>query len=154
MKKKHSPIGKTYNLTNKYENLNFRFTTVDFRNLKSFQLEVRFWLEKSPERNTRKEIDNLFRECKRTLYLQSGGFFNIDKIISIQDVPHDLTTSSGKVFCSFEFTLFPTIKFEKDIDIVLQATSLTDRIFTNVFKDKDFITKSRIEKEERTLVQL
>ena len=138
-------MGKTYVLTHTYPNIKCQFTTVDYRNLKSFQLEIRFWLEKSPERNTRKEIDRAFRECKRTLFLQSGGFYNIDRIISIQDTPEDLRTSSPKVFCLFEFTLFPTVKFENDIHIVSLATSLTDRIFTNTFEGKDFISKSRSE---------
>ena len=144
MKKGQKLTGKTYTLTNTYPNVSFLASTVNFKELKSIQIETRFWIEKDEAVDTKKLITNTFRECKRTLF-QKGGFYDVDKIISIADYPNDLTTKTSKVFIMFEFTIFPTIKFEDDTQIVMLLTELVDEMYKKAFEGKQNILKSKRE---------
>lgn len=136
-------VGKIYKLASQYPNVKFEVSTVNTQPLKALTLETRFWYEKTTEKNTKVQLDNLFRECKKTLWFKSEGIYDIDKIISIKEVPFDLESKTEKVFALFEFTLFPTRKFTNDIEISMEMGKIVDNLYQEVFEGKDYLTKSK-----------
>jgi len=99
--KRGKGIGRIYKLATQYPNVKFEVSTVNTQPLKSLQLETRFWYEKTSEKNTKVQLDTLFRECKKTLWFKSEGIYDIDKIISIKEIPFDLESKTEKVFAIF-----------------------------------------------------
>jgi hypothetical protein len=136
-------IGKIYKLATQYPNVKFEVSTVNTQPLKSLQLETRFWYEKTSEKNTKVQLDTLFRECKKTLWFKSEGIYDIDKIISIKEIPFDLESKTEKVFAIFEFTLFPTKKFNNDIEISMEMSKIVDNLYQDVFEGREDLTRSK-----------
>ena len=141
--KRGAGVGRIYKLASQYPNVKFEVSTVNTKPLKALTLETRFWYEKSTERNTKTELNNLFRNCKKTLWFKSEGIYDIDKIISVNDTPFDLEAKSEKVFILYEFTLFPTRKFTNDIEISMEMGKIVDNLYQDVFEGKDYLTKSK-----------
>lgn len=135
--------GKIYKLATQYPNVKFEVSTVNTQPLKSLQLETRFWYEKTSEKNTKVQLDTLFRECKKTLWFKSEGIYDIDKIISIKEIPSDLESKTEKVFAIFEFTLFPTKKFNNDIEISMEMSKIVDNLYQDVFEGREDLTRSK-----------
>lgn len=136
-------IGKIYKLATQYPNVKFEVSTVNTQPLKSLQLETRFWYEKTSEKNTKVQLDTLFRECKKTLWFKSEGIYDIDKIISIKEIPIDLESKTDKVFALFEFTLFPTKKFNNDIEISMEMSKIVDNLYQDVFEGREDLSRSK-----------
>ena len=136
-------IGRIYKLATQYPNVKFEVSTVNTQPLKSLQLETRFWYEKTSEKNTKVQLDTLFRECKKTLWFKSEGIYDIDKIISIKEIPFDLESKTEKVFAIFEFTLFPTKKFNNDIEISIEMSKIVDNLYQDVFEGREDLTRSK-----------
>jgi hypothetical protein len=143
MQKGKKVLGKTYALLNKYENVKIQASTINFVNLKSINIDVKFWIDKVGGEETKKQIDKIFKDCKRTFTFESGGFYHTDKVISIANYPDDLSSKTNKAFVLLEFTIFPNIYFKDDMHLIFLLSELGDRIFNNVFKDKDNITISK-----------
>ena len=135
--------GKIYKLATQYPNVKFEVSTVNRQPLKSLQLETRFWYEKTSEKNTKVQLDTLFRECKKTLWFKSEGIYDIDKIISIKEIPFDLESKIEKVFAIFEFTLFPKKKFNNDIEISMEMSKIVDNLYQDVFEGREDLTRSK-----------
>lgn len=112
--------GRLYKLNSTYPNVKFEVSTVNQKPLKTITLESRFWYKKSEGKDTKKEIDTIFKNCKRTLFYNSNGFYDVDKIIHIQDVPLDMTTSTQNIFCLFEFTLFVSTEDKSELNIIME----------------------------------
>lgn len=146
MIKGKSAEGRTFNLLSTYDNVAFKATTIRYNPLKTLTLEVRFWYDKTDVENPKKELETMFREVKRTLFYRSGDFYDVDKLISIADWPKALTLETPKAFVMFEFTLFPTKKFESDFEISELMTLLCARIHQDTFRDRDNVSKSKREK--------
>lgn len=136
-------IGRLYKLDTKYPNVKFEVTTVNQNPLKSLTLETRFWYEKTDELDSRSELNKLFRKCKRTLFNESNNFYDVDKIIHIQDIPNDLSQKTSKVFCLFEFTLFVNKKDLTEMEVTLESNRITKCLYEDVFKGQDSITCSK-----------
>lgn len=136
-------IGKNYRLTSDYPNVKFHVSTVSTEPLKSLTLETRFWFEKKKGKDTQVELDNLFRESKRTLWSKNKGVYDNKKIISIKDIPNDLVSTTKKVFIIFEFTLFVTKKFTKDIEVCMEMSRLVDNLYQDVFESREDLSKSK-----------
>lgn len=135
--------GRLYKLNSKYPNVKFEVSTVNQKPLKSLTLETRFWYEKTEGHDPKKELDTLFRNCKRTLFYNSEGFYDVDKLISIQDIPLDLTTSTKKIFSLFEFTLFISTEDKSEINITMESTRIVDKLFKDVFVGREDISCSK-----------
>lgn len=146
MTKGKSAEGRTYNLLTQYDNVAFKATTIRHTPLKTLTLEVRFWYDKTGIENPQKDLETMFREVKRTLFYRGGGFYDVDKLISIADWPKALSLDTPKAFVMFEFTLFPTRKFESDLEISELMTALCARIHQDTFRDRDYVNKSKREK--------
>jgi hypothetical protein len=141
--KRGKGIGRVYKLQNSYSNVKFEVSTVSTDPLKSLQLETRFWFEKDSDLDTKKELEQIFRSCKQTLFFEGGDWYDVDKLIFIKDIPQDVTTSAAKTFALFEFTLFPTVKFDNDIQVSIASTKLTDILYKKVFSERTNLTKSK-----------
>ena len=142
--KKRKVMGKTYKLQTSYPNVKFEATTVSHKPLKTINLETRFWFDKSENADTLLELESMFRKCKRTLFFEGGGWFDQDKLISIKDIPADLSTgTTSKVFTMFEFTIFPKIQPQSDMHISTLLTDLTDKLYNNVFFQRHEVSKSK-----------
>jgi len=141
---KRKVTGKTFKLQTSYPNVKFEATTVNYKPLKTINLETRFWFDKDEPGKTSRELEIMFRKCKRTLFFEGGGWFDPDKLISIKDIPADLTTgTTSKVFTMFEFTIFPTIQPQSDVHMSSLLTDLTDKLYNNVFSDRHEVSKSK-----------
>lgn len=136
-------LGRVFTLTSEYPNIKIQASTVNHVIMKTINLDVRFWIEKQEGQDTEKTIRKLFKECKKTLTFQSGGFYDVEKIISIENTPDDIRLAADRMFILFEFTLFPKHHSNDYIHTSNFLNSLGDMIYINVFKDKDFITKSK-----------
>ena len=135
--------GRQYQLNATYPNVKFEVTTINQKPLKSLTLETRFWYEKTAEIDTKVVLDKLFRNCKRTLFNHANDFYDVDKIIHIKDIPFDLTQKTSKVFCFFEFTLFVKTEDRSELNIVMECTRITNKLFEEVFEGKEAITRSK-----------
>jgi hypothetical protein len=135
--------GRLYTLNAIYPNVKFEVSTVNQKPLKTLTLETRFWYEKTNEIDTKVVLDKLFRNCKRTLFNHSNDFYDIDKIIHIKDIPMDLTQKSSKVFCMFEFTLFLKTEDRSELNIVLESTRITNKLFEEVFEFHQGLSRSK-----------
>ena len=135
--------GRQYQLNATYPNVKFEVTTINQKPLKSLTLETRFWYEKTKEIDTKVVLDKLFRNCKRTLFNHANDFYDVDKIIHIKDIPFDLTQKTSKVFCLFEFTLFVKTEDRSELNIILECTRITNKLFEEVFEGKETITRSK-----------
>lgn len=136
-------VGRKYKLTSQYHNIKVEASTVNHVNLKSINLDVRFWIEKQEGQDTEKIIRKLFKDCRRTLTFESGGFYDIEKIIAIENIPDDIKLAADRMFILFEFTIFPIIELNDLMHTTYLLNRLGDEIYYNVFKDKEFITKSK-----------
>jgi len=145
MIKGNSPQGRTFKLLATYDNVAFKATTIKYNPMKTLTLEVRFWYDKTDVENPKKDLETMFREVKRTLFYRSGDFYDVDKLISIADWPKALSLETPKAFVMFEFTLFPTKKFESDLEISQEMTALCARIHQDTFRDRHNISKSKRE---------
>ena len=135
--------GRPYALNATYPNVKFQVSTVNQKPLKTLTLETRFWYEKTNEIDTKVVLDKLFRNCKRTLFNHSNDFYDVDKIIHIKDIPIDLTLKSPKVFCIFEFTLFLKTKDRSKVNIIVESTRVTNKLFEEVFELQQGLSRSK-----------
>jgi hypothetical protein len=136
-------IGKTYKIAKDYPNVKFQVSTVSTVPLKSLTLETKFWYEKNKEIDTKVQLDYLFRQSKNSLWSKYQGIYDREKIISVKDIPHDLVSTTKKVFVIFEFTLFVTKKFTKDMEVCMEMGTLVDNLYQDVFADREDLTKSK-----------
>lgn len=135
--------GANFTINHQYKNVKFGASCVKKNPLKTINLEVRFWMERSKDKNIEAEINNMFRQTKRIVHFEGGGWYDTDKTIAIKDVPDKLDTNTPKVFCLFDITLFPTIKFENMLHTSMELTALTDKIFDGVFSTRNDVLKSK-----------
>ena len=136
-------IGKNYKLTSEYPNVKFKVSTVSTVPLKSLTLETRFWYEKNKEVDTKVQLENLFRESKKTLRQKNQGIYDNQKIISVKDIPFDLVSTTQKVFIIFEFTLFVTKKFTNDMEVCMEMGRLVDNLYQDVFEGREDLRKRK-----------
>lgn len=136
-------LGRIYKLNSKYPNVKFEVSTINQKPLKSLTLETRFWYQKIEGQDPKKQLDTLFRNCKRTLFNNSDGFYDEDKLISIQDIPLDLTTTTKKIFSLFEFTLFISTEDKSDMNITMESNRIVDKLFKDVFVGQENIYCSK-----------
>lgn len=135
--------GRLYKLNRTYPNVKFEVSTVNQKPLKTLTLETRFWFEKTNEDETKTQLEKLFRNSKRSLFNNSNGFYDVDKIIHIKDIPNDLTNKTTKVFCLFEHTLFLNSKDLTEIDVSTETTRITNKLFEDVFEGRQDISRSK-----------
>ena len=135
--------GRLYTLNATYPNVKFEVSTVNQKPLKTLTLQTRFWYEKTNEIDTKVVLDKLFRNCKRTLFNHSNDFYDVDKIIHIKEIPFDLTSITAKVFCIFEFTLFLETQDRTELNIVLESTRITNKLFEEVFQFQQGLSRSK-----------
>ena len=136
-------LGETYEIPDKYRNVKFKASTVNKVTLKSINIEVRFWFNKTEGIEQEKGIKKIFKHCKKVLTFNGGGFYDIDKIISIADYPEDLTIKTEKCFVMFEFTIFPVVYLQNKIQTTYLLNQITDNIYQEVFEGLSHITKSK-----------
>lgn len=136
-------LGITYEIEDKYSKVKFKASAINKVTLKTINIEVRFWFNKTDGIDSEKRIKKIFKDCKKVLTFKGGGFYDIDKIISIPDYPDDLTLKTQKCFVMFEFTIFPIVYMENRNQIGYLLKQLTDTIYQEVFKDLENISKTK-----------
>jgi hypothetical protein len=136
-------LGKIYKLKAEYPNVKFVTSTVDAKAQKTFNYEVRFWLKKKEDADTRVVLDNLFKATKKTIHKKIAGYFDQDKFIAIKDIPNDLDTCGEQFFGMFEFTLFPMAKFSTPNHVTHIFSQLSDHLYEDVFEGRSDIKKGK-----------
>lgn len=139
---RQKPVGRIYKLNNDYPNVKFEVSTVNTKPLKSLQIETRFWFDKSASENVKRDLRNIFLDCRRILHTDFS-FFDTEKIIAVEDTPDDLTLKTNKVFIQYEFTIFPTEKFNSPFEISMAMTNVTNQLHSKVFSKRGEITKTK-----------
>jgi len=136
-------LGKIYELKAEYPNVKFVTSTVDAKAQKTFNYEVRFWLKKKEEADTKLVLDNLFQATKKSIYSKIGGYFDQDKFIAIKDIPNDLDVCGEQFFSMFEFTLFPMAKFSTPNQVTHIFNQLSEKLYDEVFEGRVDIKKAK-----------
>lgn len=143
MKRGQSPKGKKFEVKNNFERVKFLAETVDSKNLKTVNFDIRFWYEKYQGVNHENYLHGLFKDCKKVLGLKKQNFYDRDKIINIKNLPRDIYSPAPKAFIIFEFTLFMTTNDIEEFVLVDFLNDLCEDIYDTVFKEHQPISKSK-----------
>ena len=143
--------GCTFNVKNKYENINFSSETIDKVGFKSVILTMSGWFIVQSHYKPQRRMYKLLQDIKNTINKKGNKHYFNGMVIDIIEIPHTFDEQRTG-YVTFEFNIFVNkgVKFNKQ-EVTMVMNELIDEIYYEYFGEPmDFeVYKNRTEFRKR-----
>lgn len=139
--------GCTFQVKDKFKNINFSSETIDKVGFKSVILTMSGWFIVHTDYKPNRKIKKLLQQIKNTINLNMNKHYFNGMIIDVDSLPTTFE-EQGTGYVTFEYTLFVNkgVRFNKQ-EITMVMNELIDVIYNDYFREPvDFdVYKKRLE---------